>query len=371
MNVKRSVATAAKISFLLILAFSAFGCQGNPASDGSTTNSKFTYRDPYAWPVSTPAAQGLDQAKVSAAVQEIGKNPFIYSFLVVHSDSLVLEYYNGYLKGNDFDIHSATKSLTSALIGIAIDQGLIRSVQDKILGFFPDLDTSNLDPRKRDWTIEQFLTMRSGIDWDETADHTSTFTPSVNWMSTALKLPLEYSPGDRFVYTTPNANVLSGIVTRVSGMSTYDFAEKVLFQPLKISVRDWLTDPQGIYSGGSSSRFTPRDLARLGQLYLHNGMIDGRQIVSKGWVQQSLISRNQQNLIWGDFTSTNYGYLWWNNYSSTDSVFMAAGFAGQFIFVIPTKNMIIVTTGNDNVTTDQANINEIIIIGIVKRYFLS
>jgi CubicO group peptidase (beta-lactamase class C family) len=154
-------------------------------------------------------------------------------------------------------------------------------------------------------------------------------------------------------------------------MSTYDFAEKVLFQPLKISVRDWLTDPQGIYSGGSSSRFTPRDLARLGQLYLHNGMIDGRQIVSKGWVQQSLISRNQQNLIWGDFTSTNYGYLWWNNYSSTDSVFMAAGFAGQFIFVIPTKNMIIVTTGNDNVTTDQANINEIIIIGIVKRYFLS
>jgi CubicO group peptidase (beta-lactamase class C family) len=153
-------------------------------------------------------------------------------------------------------------------------------------------------------------------------------------------------------------------------MSTYDFAEQNLFKPLNITVHDWLTDPQGIYAGGSGSRFTPRDMARFGQLYLHNGMIDGKQIVSKSWIQQTLIPRNQLPLVWGDFTSVNYGYLWWSNYTAQDSVFMAGGFAGQFIFVVPARNMIIVTIGNDNVSTGQASINENIIIGIVKRYFL-
>jgi CubicO group peptidase (beta-lactamase class C family) len=346
------------------------GCQSNPASGGNTSASKFVYRDPYAWPVSSGAVQGFDSARVSAGVQEIAKNSFIFSFLVVKNDSLVLEYYNGFLKNNDFEIHSATKSVTSTLIGIAIDRGLIRSVQEKVLSFFPDLDTAGLDPRKRDWTIEQFLTMRSGFDWDETADHTSLFTSSVNWLHTALKLPLRYAPGERFLYATPNSNVLSGILTRSSGMSTYEFAEKYLLEPLRISVRDWLTDPQGIYAGGSGSRYTARDLARLGQLYLKNGMVDGKQIVSKAWIQQTLVPRNQQPLVWGDFTSVNYGYQWWNNYSAQDSLFMAAGFAGQFVFVVPARNMVIVVTGNDNVTTTQAGINEIVVIGIVKRYFL-
>ena len=352
--------------FVLLVA----GCQNNPSSQDNPTTLKFVYRDPFAWPISTPAAQGLDVAKVAAGLQEIGRNTFILSFLVVRNDSLIVEYYNGYLKENDFEIHSATKSFTSALVGIAIDKGIIRSAQDKILSFFPDLDTVGLDPRKRDWTIEHFLTMRSGMDWDEAADHSSIYTDKVNWVQASLKIPLKYAPGDRFIYATPNANVLSGILTRVSGMSTYDFAEQNLFQPLKISVHDWLTDPQGIYAGGSGSRYSPRDLARFGQLYLHNGMIDGKQIVSKSWIQQTLIPRNQQPLLWGDFTSVNYGYLWWNNYAAQDSVFMAGGFAGQFIFVIPAKNMIIVTIGNDNVKSDQASINETTIIGIVKRYFL-
>jgi CubicO group peptidase (beta-lactamase class C family) len=358
------------VSVVLLLVSVLFGCNSNPSSVGPASQPKFTYRDPYSWPTSTPAAQGFNPAGFSAGVAELAKNSFIFSFLIVRNDSLVLEYYNGFLKDNDFEIHSATKSFTSALVGIAIDQGLIHSTQDKILSYFPDLDTAGLDSRKRDWTIEHFLTMRSGIDWDETADHTALFTNSVNWMYTALKLPLKYAPGERFLYTTPNTNVLSGILTRVSGMSTYQFAEKYLFGPLKISVRDWLTDPQGVYAGGSGSRYTSRDLARFGQLYLKNGQIDGQRIVSGSWIQQTLLPRNQQSLTWGDFTSVNYGYLWWNNYTPQDSVFMAGGFAGQFIFVVPARNMIIVTTANDNISTVQAGINETTIIGIVKKYFL-
>ena len=345
------------------------GCGNNPSSPGSTTSSTFAYREPYPWPVSTPAAQGLDTVRVSSGLQEIRKNAFIFSFLVVRNDSLVLEYYNGYLKENDFDLHSATKSITSALVGIAIDHGLIRSVQDKVLNFFPGFDTTNIDARKRGWTVEHFLTMRSGIDWNEGADHSTIFTNSVNWIYATLSLPLKDAPGESFVYTTPNANVLSAILTRVSGMSTYDFAEQNLFQPLKIAVRDWVTDPQGIYAGGSGSRYTPRDLARIGQLYLHNGFVDGKQIVSKEWIQQSIIPRNQQPFVQGDLSSENYGYMWWTNYSVQDSVFFAGGFAGQFIFVVPAKNMVIVTIGNDNVTTNQASTDEITIINIAKKYF--
>ena len=306
--------------------------------------------------------------KINAALNEIKANSFILSFLVIKNDTLVAEYYNRYQPDNDYEIHSASKSFTSALMGIAIDKGIIRSTQESVLGFFPDLDTTGVDPRKRSWTLEHFLTMRSGIDWDENADHTSLYTDNVNWMYTTLKLPLKYAPGSQFIYTTPNVNLLSGIITRASGMSTYDFAERYLFTPLKISVRGWLKDPQGVYAGGTGMMFTPRDLARLGQLYLHNGVIDGTQIISRQWIQQTLVPRNPSNRTWGDFQSVNYGYLWWNNYDSRDSLFMAAGFAGQFVFVIPAKNMIIVTIGDDNASTAQASINETIMIGILTKY---
>jgi CubicO group peptidase (beta-lactamase class C family) len=351
-----------------IISLLVAGCHNNPSSPAESSAAKFTYRDPYPWPTSAPITQGLDTAKVSAALGEIRGNPFILSFLVIRNDTLAVEYYNKLTKDNDYEIHSAAKSFTSALLGIAIDRGLIKSSQEKVLSFFPDFDTSHIDPRKRDWTLENFLTMRSGIDWNEDADHTTLFTDKVNWMTTTLGLPLRSAPGTQFIYTTPNVNLLSGIITRVSGISTYDFAEQNLFTPLNISVRSWLRDPQGVYTGGTGMRFTPRDLARLGQLYLHNGVIDGRQIISRQWIQSTLVQRNSSNRTWGDLQSVNYGYLWWNNYDTSDSLFMAAGFAGQFVIVIPAKNMIIVTIGDDNVTTEQASINENIMLGILNKY---
>jgi CubicO group peptidase (beta-lactamase class C family) len=363
------VIKALGIALFGTLVTTAVGCHSSPSSNSNPTSSQFTYRDPYAWPTSSPAAQGMDTAQVSAGLREIKNNAFIFSLLVIRNDLLVIEYYSRFQKENDFEIHSAAKSFTSALIGIAIDQGLIRSVQEKVLGYFPQLDTAGIDPRKRNWTLEHFLTMRSGIDWDESADHTALFTDNVNWLYTTLRLPLKYSPGESFVYTTPNVNVLSGIITRTTGMSTYEFAEKNLFTPLKISVRSWLTDPQGVYIGGTGMMYTPRDLARFGQLYLHNGLIDGKQIISKQWIQQTLLPRNPTNSTWGDLSSVNYGYLWWNNYSAQDSIFMAAGFAGQFIFIVPAKNMVIVTIGDDNPSEAQASLNETVVIGILKKYF--
>ena len=360
-----------KILLVGLLALSGFACRNGSVSAPPAAEPGFSYREPYPWPLSTPAAQGMDTAKVAAGLQQIKTNSFIYSFLVVKNDSLVVEYYVGsYQKDNDFEIFSASKSFTSALIGIAIDKGIVRSAQDKILSFFADFDTANIDPRKRDWTIEHFLTMRSGIDWDESADHSTTFTSNANWMHAALGLPLKYAPGDEFIYTTPNANVLSGILTRVAAMSTYKFADANLFGPLKISVRTWPTDPQGIYAGGTGMRFTPRDLARFGQLYLHDGFLDGQQIVSRDWIRQSLVPRNPQNTTRGGFSAINYGYFWWADYEDQDSLFMAAGFGGQAVYVDRGQNMVIVTIANPDAPTRQGDINELNIIDILKKYFL-
>jgi CubicO group peptidase (beta-lactamase class C family) len=353
-----------------ILALTGVGCNTNPVTEGNPAFPPFVYRNPYPWPISTPASQGMDTAKVSALLREIRTQTFLFSFLAVCNDSLVIEYYRAFVKETDFLIYSAAKSFTSALVGIAIDRGFIPSEEANVLGYFPDFDTTKIDTRKRGWTIEHFLTMKSGIDWNEAADHSTQFPNNSNWMNTILHLPLRYPPGVSFIYTTPNVHVLSGILTRASGMSTYDFAEKYLFTPLNISVQYWGTDPQGIYIGGTEMAFTPRDLARFGQLYLHDGLVDGRQIISSRWIRQTLIPRNESNSTWGALQSVNYGYLWWNNYDSRDSLFMAVGFAGQFIIVLPARNMVIVTTGNGNVTTSQASLNEDTILGIVARYFL-
>jgi CubicO group peptidase (beta-lactamase class C family) len=352
-----------------VMALSSTGCDKNPVG-GDGIKSEFVYRDPYPWPVSTAVAQGLDTAKVSAALREIRTYSFLYSFLVIRNDSLAMEYYRGFQKENDFNTYSAAKSYISALVGIAIDRGIIRSAQDKVLSYFPDFDTTRIDTRKRSWTIEHFLTMSSGIDWDEDADHSSLYTDNTNWVFTTLKLPLRSTPGTSYNYTTPNVHVLSGILTRASGMSTYDFAEKHLFTPLNTSVRYWAKDPQGVYIGGTEMAFTPRDLARFGQLYLHNGLVDNKQVLSARWIQETLVPRLSSNGTWGDLKAINYGYLWWNNYDSRDSLFMAVGFAGQFIMVVPAKNMIIVTTADGNVTTSQAGVNVNAIIAVIKKYFL-
>jgi CubicO group peptidase (beta-lactamase class C family) len=359
-----------KLAPVIVLAAVLGGCHDNPAASNIAASPQFTYRPPFDWPLSNPRSQGMDTLRVAAGLSQVKVNPFMSSFLVVRNDSLVIEYYNGLQKENDFDIHSASKSFISALVGIAIDRGFLGSTQDRILSYFPGLDTAGIDSRKQGWTVEQFLTMRSGIDWVETDDHTSLFTDNVDWLNTALELPLKYSPGERFVYTSPNVNVLSAIIARAAGMSTYEFAERYLFTPLNISVRDWARDPQDVFLGGTGMRFRPRDLARFGQLYLHNGLLDGKQIVPRDWIQESLVPRNQQESTWGAFSAVNYGYLWWNNYDAQDSVFMAAGYAGQFIFVVPAQNMVIVTIGYDDVTTAQADAHETTIIEIVKQYFL-
>ena len=362
----RLAAIALIVSSTLLLS-----CGIDPVGSGGSASSGFTYRQSFPWPVSTPQAQGMDPSRVAQAMRQIENDPYIHCFLVIRNDSLVLEYYApGYVPENDFPVSSVSISILSALTGLAMDQGLISSPVQKILKYFPEFDTTNIDPRKPSWTIEQFLTMRSGIDWNEEEDHSGLFNSHSNWLTTALGLPMRYAPGDTFIVASPVANILAALLGRAAGVTTYRFAETNLFAPLRISVRSWATDPQDVYLGATGMRFTARDLARFGQIYLHNGALDGKQILSRDWIRQSLIPRNPRNANKGDLPSVNFGYLWWTNYDNRDSLYLASGFGGQTILVDPSQKMIIVVLADADVAPAQGDDNARSILALIKMFFL-
>jgi CubicO group peptidase (beta-lactamase class C family) len=161
-----------------------------------------------------------------------------------------------------------------------------------MLDYFPEYDNSDLDPRKHEITIKHLLTMQAGIDHEH--NNYSRLYSTSNWIQSAIEEPLLYNPGERQSYNTFLTHILSGIITKTSGTSTYEFGQEHLFGPLGITIQDWKQSPQGIYFGGNNMFFTTRDMAVLGYLYLNGGEINGVQIIPRDWVEESLTNRMPQ-----------------------------------------------------------------------------
>lgn len=179
-----------------------------------------------------------------------------------------------------------------------------------MLDFFPEYVSPALDKRKLDITLEHLLTMGMGIAGEH--ENYLTLYYSKNRIKSVIEMPLEYSPGVGFSYNTFETHLLSAIITKTSGMNTFEFGRKYLFEPLSVTVTRWERGPDGYYFGGNNMFMTARDMARLGYLYLNGGFLDGKQIVSQDWVERSLEKHiTSFNQSWGDLRSINYGYLWW------------------------------------------------------------
>lgn len=330
---------------------------------------EFVLRPSFNWTSVPPSSAGLDS---SALVNHLKTKLSVHSLLIVKDSLLVFEYYRGgFFRENDFDIRSASKSFISALVGIALEKGVIDSLRQPVLSFFPEFDTTGIDPRKRLITVEHLLTMRAGFDYTEGADYSHLYTPTANWAHVTLGLPLKFEPGSAFSYATVQTHLLSVILARESGISTYEFAEMHLFEPLGISVRGWYKDPGSYYYGGTGMSFTPRDFARLGYLYLNGGLVEGKRIVGQNWVAQSINARNAASSQWGALDSVNYGYQWWTGRAGADSLYMAAGYAGQFCFVVPGRSMLVVSTAEPNVDTATANEQELFVIDFLVNHLLT
>ncbi|MGD2251008.1 MAG: serine hydrolase [Candidatus Methanofastidiosia archaeon] len=304
-----------------------------------------TSPESFVWEVSTPQDHGLNPHVLSDIYSYIKKDKRINSFLIIKNKYIIAEkYYNDHNQNSLHNTYSCTKSVTSALIGIAIENKYI-TLNQPILDFFPEYTFKSVTPWKSLITIEHLLTMTSGLQFDELSiPYTDPDNPFIqmiysdDWIQFILDNPVIYYPGSTFNYSSGNSHVLSGILHNATGTDTLSFAAQYLFEPLGISKDDvhWETDPQGIYVGGSWLHLTSRDMAKFGLLYLNEGTWGTTQVVPSHWVKTS----TQPVVHIEEYAD--YGYHWWVD----KNMYFAEGYKGQFICVIPKMDLVVVLTAN-------------------------
>ena len=237
-------------------------------------------------PVEAPKVRRLSADEVGAVDREAGTLPRLHSLLVsLRGDLLFERYFNGVDRDRHANIKSASKSIISALVGIAIDRDQIPGAGTPIVTYFPELSRDS-DTRKREITVEHLLTMRPGLEGTSNRNYGAWVT-SRNWVQHALARPMFASPGAEMEYSTGSTHLLSAILTKAAAKSTREFANEVLAGPLGFSLPRWPRDPQGIYFGGNDMLMTPRQMLAFGELYLNEGRSDDRQVVSEAWVHRS------------------------------------------------------------------------------------
>jgi len=309
--------------------------------DGRTTfyETNPTYEDPtdHAGPYATvpPEKVGLSKAMLQDVSDQLGTHGFVQSFLVFVDGELAWEHYGKNTAPTDsHNIHSASKSLLATAVGIAIDAGHLQ--QDDTLGrWLPDA-TADLSQAKQDITVRQLLEMTAGFEWVE--DETEAeIEKERDWVRAILEQSLVAEPGTRFNYNTGQTHLLSAVLQEATGRSTCDYVHEVLLDPLDIDAEHWGRDPQGIYSGGYNVYMTPRELARFGLMIDQGGQWEGEQVVPRPWVQD-MLSRHQTDDPYG------YGLLWWNRPIRGHQVQIAWGYGGQFIYLVPDLDLMVVVT---------------------------
>ena len=268
--------------------------------------------------------------------------PRLHSLLISHRGELVFEeYYNGADSRRPANMKSASKSVISALIGIAIDEGHIKSVEDPITKYFPDYIFNQTDPDKQLITIENLLTMQSGLETTSNRNY-GKWVLSENWVEFVLNQPLVAKPGTRMLYSTGSTHLLSAILTRASGINTKEFAQKHLASQLGYSMSYWSRDPQGIYFGGNDMEMTPRQMLAFGELYLNKGVHEGRQVIPTNWVKESY----RPHVLSPRGQGRYYGYGWWLRDLAGMLVPVAWGYGGQLIFVVEPMDLVVVATSD-------------------------
>ena len=343
------------VALILIIA-SLAGCDDSPSIESERSADETILAAQYRphpgddWEVSTPEEQGLDPELLDEFYEDAHDLDTLYSLLVVKDGFLIAEqYFNGGSADEQTLIQSATKSYISALVGIAIEQGCLSSVDQKMLAFFPEVADEVTDPRKREITIRQLLQMRSGYPDEETdaayleALYLGVPTPLIE------AFPLVSEPGSDFNYSNLTYNWLAIILERACGPDLRDFARQYLFEPTDTEVGDWLNDYEGNYIGSGGIHVTARDAARFGLLFMRDGIYEGVQVVPADWVHASLqtYSERARDYGWGfSFKDLGYGYGWWTGRAGDHNFAFAWGHGGQLIVLLDELDMLIVTTAD-------------------------
>jgi CubicO group peptidase (beta-lactamase class C family) len=299
------------------------------------------------WQTSTPEEQGMDPAAL-ANLLNLGTTLSLDSLLLVRHGRIVLDaYYAPYAADIPHRINSSTKAVVGTLAAIAHRDGLLDSFDHPVLDFFGDRSIANVDARKKAITIQNLLDMTSGLDWQEPLGGRPVsmieMTRQPDWVKFALNRPMAHAPGEVFNYNSGSTHLLSAIIAKLTGMSAENYAKAKLFGPLGIGVSNWRQDPQGVSSGGFGLALLPRDMAKIGYLYLRRGQWEDKSLLPPAWIDK--VSHATLNMNASFAPDLRYSNLFWA--LPGKQVYMAVGYHCQVIMVLPRPDVVAVMTARD------------------------
>lgn len=271
-------------------------------------------------------AAGLDQ--IHALV--IGRNGAVVS----------AEAFRGPAVNRAVNVKSVSKTIAASLVGIAIDRGVLRSVDVPLAEAAPGLVPAAVDPRVRRITIADLLTMQAGLE-PTSGQSYGRWINSRNWVVDALRRPFVTEPGARMLYSTGSYHLLGAALSSASGRSLLDLAREWLGEPLGIDVPSWTRDPQGFYLGGNNMALSPLDLFRFGELWRQGGLWNGQQVISAAWVRDSWVPRTSS-----PFSGDDYGYGWFLATAKGHRIAYARGYGGQMLYLVPSLGLTVVVTSD-------------------------
>jgi len=342
------------IIIVLLVIFMLVGC-GSSAEELEAVD--YTPRAEGDLPISTPEEQGLNPDLVADLYLNAGDMETLYGLLIIKNGYLIAE---GYFNEGSLEQlsgrQSVTKSITSALVGVALDQGCLSSVDQTMMEFFPEFAADITDSRKEQITIRDLLQMRGGYPDEElTPPYFDEMFLSGNyhWAPHLVDFPLVGDPGTEFHYSNLTSHLLGIIVARACNTDLRSFAQEHLFSPLDAEVAEWTTDADGYNWGSGEIYLTARDMAKFGMLYLNDGQYGEDQIVSDKWVNDSM-ERYSENIViggwhtsrYGSFRKLGYGYQWWSASVGEHQFSYAAGHGANYIILLEDLDMVIVTTAD-------------------------
>ncbi len=327
----------------LVLAIALSGC-GVQAPVSSHADDTY-------WELADPNDFGWGEAEHTLIEEAIAQyREKINSVILIRNGKLIYEQYFHHTEPDAaYPVYSVSKSILSALTGIAIREGYLSGTDERIADLMPERFTDRDSSSLSQLTVEHLLTMSGGL---RSVDPIiNSWYRSNSWINFVLDQPALADAGLRFDYNTGLTHLLSAVLTEASGMSTKELADKYLFGPMAITNYEWEKDPEGYYIGGTKLSMTARDMAKFGYLYLHHGNWEGEQLIPKEWIEQSLASSH---------TASDYGYLFWLEELTVSSgqmlqTFEANGYGGQHVRIVPALDAVIVVTSNPNISPANAD----------------
>ncbi|RUR35240.1 serine hydrolase domain-containing protein [Vreelandella populi] len=265
----------------------------------------------------------------------------VHNVIVAYDGEIIHEFHQGGPGvASPTNIKSLSKTVLAAITGAAIEEGIIESVEQPMAALFGEHLPAGLDPRVENITVAHLLAQQAGLERTSGSNY-GAWVASANWVNDALSRPFVDEPGGRMLYSTGTSHLLSAALTHASGETTYALAQRLLGEPLNISIPPWLRDPQGIYFGGNDMQLSPRALIEVGELYRNDGMMEGQRILPEGWVEDSWTPRGISQ-----WTGDGYGFGWFITQLAETPTYYGRGYGGQALYVIPERAMTVVITSD-------------------------